>query len=187
VLGNAQPKFFGGFNQQFTWRGFDMSLFINFSYGNKVYNANKMEFTTHYQYKDNNLIKDMKDSWKWYGNDGALVTDPDALKALNKDTKFWSAPQGNYFLHSYAIEDGSFIRISNLTIGYSLPQSLLRKTGVFSRFRIYATVNNLYTFTKYTGYDPEANTRRSNPLTPGVDYSAYPRSRFWLGGINVSF
>jgi TonB-dependent starch-binding outer membrane protein SusC len=64
---------------------------------------------------------------------------------------------------------------------------LLRKTKVFSRFRVYATVNNLHTFTKYTGYDPEANTRRSNPLTPGVDYAAYPRSRFLLAGVNVSF
>lgn len=187
VLGNAQPKFFGGFNQQFTWRGFDLSVFINFSYGNKVYNANKIEFTTAYLYKDNNLIKDWKDSWKWYDDNGAMVTDPEQLKALNKDTKYWTAPGGNYFLHSFAIEDGSFIRISNLTIGYSLPAELLKKTRVFSRFRVYATVNNLYTFTKYTGYDPEANTRRSNPLTPGVDYAAYPRSRFILGGVNVSF
>ncbi|WP_343673725.1 TonB-dependent receptor [Chitinophaga sp.] len=187
VLGNAQPKFFGGFNQQFTWRGFDMSVFINFSYGNKVYNANKIEFTTAYQYKDNNLIKEMKDAWKWYNDNGVLVSDPEQLQALNKDTKYWSAPGGNYFLHSFAIEDGSFIRISNLTIGYSLPASLLKRTHVFSRFRVYATVNNLYTFTKYTGYDPEANTRRSNPLTPGVDYAAYPRSRFILGGINASF
>ncbi|WPQ60770.1 TonB-dependent receptor [Chitinophaga sancti] len=187
VLGNAQPKFFGGFNQQFTWRGFDVSVFVNFSYGNKVYNANKIEFTTTYQYKDNNLIREMKDAWKWYDDNGALVTDPEQLQALNKDTKYWSAPAGNYFLHSFAIEDGSFIRISNLTIGYSLPSSLLKRTHVFSRFRVYATVNNLYTFTKYTGYDPEANTRRSNPLTPGVDYAAYPRSRFILGGVNVSF
>lgn len=187
VLGNAQPSFFGGLNQQFTYRGFDVSVFVNFSYGNKVYNANKIEFTTTYQYKDNNLLKEMKDAWKWYDGNGALVTDPDALKTLNRDTKYWSAPAGNYFLHSYAIEDGSFIRISNVTIGYSLPASWLKKTHVFSRFRVFATVNNLHTFTKYSGYDPEANTRRSNPLTPGVDYAAYPRSRFILGGVNVSF
>ncbi|GAA0542365.1 SusC/RagA family TonB-linked outer membrane protein [Chitinophaga japonensis] len=187
VLGNAQPKFYGGLNQQFAWKGFDLSIFVNFSYGNKVYNANKIEFTTAYLYKDNNLLSFMKDSWKWYDDNGVRVTDPEQLRALNKDTKYWSAPGGNYFLHSFAIEDGSFLRISNVTIGYSLPERLLKRTRVFSRFRIYATVNNLHTFTRYTGYDPEANTRRNNPLTPGVDYAAYPRSRFVLAGVNVSF
>ncbi|WP_291913918.1 TonB-dependent receptor [Chitinophaga sp. CB10] len=187
VLGNAQPKFFGGINNQFTWNGFDMSIFLNFSYGNKVYNANRMEFTTQYLYKDNNLLEFMKDQWKWYDDNGQKVTDPEALKALNKDTKYWSAPLGNYFLHSFAIEDGSFLRISNITLGYSIPEKLLKRTNVFSRFRVYATVNNLHTFTKYSGYDPEANTRRNNPLTPSVDYSAYPRSRFILAGINASF
>ncbi|NIG57528.1 TonB-dependent receptor [Chitinophaga sp. Cy-1792] len=187
VLGNAQPKFYGGINQQFSYKGFDMSIFMNFSYGNKVYNANKIEFTTQYLYKDNNMLAMMKDSWKWYDENGAKVTDPAALTALNKDTKYWTAPGGNYFLHSFAIEDGSFLRISNVTLGYSLPDKLLKRTHVFSRLRVYATVNNLYTFTKYSGYDPEANTRRSNPLTPGVDYAAYPRSRFMLAGINASF
>ncbi len=187
VLGNAQPKFFGGINQQFFWNGFDMSIFLNFSYGNKVYNANKIEFTTQYQYKDNNLLEFMKDSWKWYDDNGVKVTDPAALKELNKDTKYWSAPGGNYFLHSFGIEDGSFLRISNVTLGYSLPEKMLKRTKVFSRLRVYATVNNLYTFTRYSGYDPEANTRRSNPLTPSVDYAAYPRSRFMLAGLNASF
>lgn len=187
VLGNAQPKFTGGLNQQFTYKGFDMSVFVNWSVGNKEYNANKLEFTTTYQYKDNNMLALMNDRFKLFDENGVKVTDPAQLAAMNVNARYWTPTLGNYFLHSFAIEDGSFLRISNVTFGYSLPQSLLQKTKVFSRFRVYATVNNLYTFTKYTGYDPEANTRRSNPLTPGIDYAAYPRSRFFLAGVNVSF
>ncbi len=186
VLGNNQPKFFGGFNQQFTYKGFDMSLFLNFSYGAKVYNANKIEFTTLYEQKDNNMLTLMNDRWKWYDDNGLLVTDPTQLAAMNQNTKYWTPPRGQSFLHSFAIEDGSFLRISNLTIGYSLPEAFLKKTRVISKFRVYATVNNLATITGYTGYDPEASTRR-NALTPGVDYAAYPRSRYVLGGVNVTF
>jgi len=187
VLGNAQPKFIGGFNQQFSYKGFDASIFMNFSVGNKVYNANKIEFTTQYLYRDNNMLAIMNDRWKWYDENGLRVNDPAQLSTLNANTKYWTPPGGQYFLHSFAIEDGSFLRISNVTLGYSVPQSLLKRTKVFSQFRVYATVNNLATLTGYSGFDPEANTRRSNPLTPGVDYAAYPRSRFILAGINVTF
>jgi TonB-linked SusC/RagA family outer membrane protein len=187
VLGNAQPKFTGGFNQQFTYKAFDASIFMNFSYGNKVYNANKIEFTTQYLYRDNNMLALMNDRWKWFADNGAQVSDPDALRKLNADTKYWTPPMGQYFLHSFAIEDGSFLRISNLTLGYTLPQSLVKRTKAISQLRVYGTVNNLLTITGYSGYDPEANTRRSNPLTPGVDYAAYPRSRFILAGVNVTF
>ncbi|AXY75663.1 TonB-dependent receptor [Paraflavitalea soli] len=187
VLGNAQPKFIGGFNQQFSYKGFDASIFMNFSVGNKVYNANKIEFTTQYLYRDNNMLAIMNDRWKWYDENGLKVNDPAQLSKLNAETKYWTPPGGQYFLHSFAIEDGSFLRISNVTLGYSVPQSLLKRTKVFSQFRVYATVNNLATLTGYSGFDPEANTRRSNPLTPGVDYAAYPRSRYILAGINVTF
>jgi TonB-linked SusC/RagA family outer membrane protein len=187
VLGNAQPKFIGGFNQQFSWKGFDASIFMNFSVGNKVYNANKIEFTTQYLYRDNNMLALMNDRWKWYDANGVKVNDPAQLSALNANTKYWTPPGGQYFLHSFAIEDGSFLRISNITLGYSVPRELLKRTRVFSQFRVYATVNNLATITGYSGFDPEANTRRGNPLTPGVDYAAYPRSRYILAGINVSF
>lgn len=187
VLGNAQPKFTGGLNQQFTYKGFDASIFMNFSVGNKVYNANKLEFTTQYLYRDNNMLALMNERWKWFDENGTLVSDPDALKKLNVNAKYWTPPLGQYFLHSFAIEDGSFLRISNLTLGYTLPQSLVGRTKAISQLRVYATVNNLLTLTGYSGYDPEANTRRSNPVTPGVDYAAYPRSRFILAGVNVTF
>lgn len=186
VLGNAQPKFIGGFNQQFVYKNFDLSLFMNFSVGNKVYNGNNIEYTSQYLYRDNNMLAIMNDRWKWYNDNGELVTNPEMLAEMNKNTEYWTPAQGQYFLHSFAIEDGSYLRISNLTLGYSLPESLLSRVGI-GKLRVYATVNNLLTITGYSGYDPEANTRRSNPLTPAVDYAAYPRSRFILGGVNITF
>ncbi len=129
----------------------------------------------------------MNDRWKMFNENGVQVTNPDELKALNANTKYWTPPAGQYFLHSFAIEDGSFLRINNLTLGYTLPETWALRTKAFSKVRVYGTVNNLLTITGYSGFDPEANTRRSNPLTPGVDYAAYPRSRYILGGINVTF
>lgn len=187
VLGNAQPKFIGGMNHQFMYKDFDLSVFMNWSVGNKVYNANKLEFTTQYLYRDNNMLTSVNDRWQWFDANGVRVTDPEMLMAMNENTTMWTPPMGAYFLHSYAIEDGSFLRISNVTLGYSLPEKLVSRTKAFSRFRVYATVNNLFTITGYSGYDPEANTRRNNPLTPAVDYAAYPRSRYILAGVNVTF
>ncbi|KQT16136.1 SusC/RagA family TonB-linked outer membrane protein [Chryseobacterium sp. Leaf404] len=184
-LGSAQPKFFGGFNQTFRYKNFDMSLFFNFSVGNKVYNANKIENTTQYLYRDNNMAAEVADRWRWFDNNGVKVNDPTALAALNANTTMWTPPSGQYILHSYGIEDGSFLRLNNVTLGFTLPKGSLEAVGV-KNFRLYATVNNVFVLTKYSGYDPEASTRR-NPLTPGVDYSAYPRSRFFVTGVDITF
>ncbi|MNT37126.1 TonB dependent receptor [compost metagenome] len=186
-MGTAQPKFTGGFNNQFAYKNFDLTVLVNFSYGSKVYNANKLEFTSQYNVKDNNLLAVMNDRWQNFDANGVKVTDPTLLTAMNANTTLWTPTGGNYALTSYAVESGSFLRISNVTLGYSLPQSMIKKTGFISKLRVYGTVNNLYTITGYTGYDPEANTRRSNPLTPGIDYAAYPRSRYILAGINMVF
>jgi hypothetical protein len=187
VIGNALPKFTGGWNNQFSYKNFDLSVFVYFSIGNKVYNANKIEYTSQYNYRDNNLLDIMENRWKWYDNNGQLVTDPEQLAAMNANTEYWTPSRGQYTPQSFAIEDGSFLRISNVTLGYTFPEKWLKKTRIISRFRIYGTVNNLYTFTNYSGFDPEANTRRSTPLTPGVDFAAYPRSRFFLAGLNITF
>lgn len=185
VLGNAQPKFYGGFNQTFKYNNFDMSLFFNFSVGNKVYNANKIEFTTKYQYTDQNMLGDMANRWRWFNDEGVKVTDPTALAALNANTTMWTPTGGNYFLHSYAIEDGSFLRLNNVTVGYSLNKDALKEIGI-TNLRLYATANNVFTITGYSGYDPEVSTRK-NTLTPAVDYAAFPRSRFFLTGIDITF
>jgi len=184
-LGNAQPKFYGGFNQTFRYKNWDMSLLFNFSVGNKVYNANKIEYSTQYLYKDNNMLAEVANRWRWFDDAGNKVNDPTALAALNANTTGWTPPAGAYFLHSYAIEDGSFLRLNNVTIGYSLDKEFTKQLGL-TNFRLYFTMNNVLTITGYSGYDPEANTRR-NPLTPGVDYAAYPRSRFILSGVDITF
>ena len=88
--------------------------------------------------------------------------------------------------HSWAIEDGSYLRINNLTLGYTLPKTISQKHKI-SSLRFFGTVNNLATLTGYSGYDPDVTARRNDPLTPGVDFAAYPRSRTWVFGLNLSF
>jgi TonB-linked SusC/RagA family outer membrane protein len=186
IIGNTQPKFFGGWNNQFAYKGFDLSVFINFQYGNDVYNANKLEFTSGYTV-NSNLLASMNNRWRTIDANGNVVTDPKQLESLNAGAKVWRplTSASSFYVHSWAIEDGSFLRINNLTLGYTLPKDLLAKAKIKS-LRFYGTINNLAVFTNYTGYDPEVNTRRSTPLTPGVDYSAYPRSRAFIFGVNLS-
>lgn len=186
VIGVAQPKFIGGLNQQFSYKSFDLSIFINYQLGNDVYNANKLEFTSGY-IPNANLLDIMNKRFRNIDGQGNVVTDPTALAALNKDATLWTpSTQANSFtLHSWAVENGSFARINNITLGYTLPEAFLKRVKL-TKARIYATVNNVAVITSYSGYDPEVNVRRTNPETPGVDYSAYPRSRSFIFGINLS-
>ncbi len=188
IIGSAQPKFFGGINQTFTLGAFDASIFLNYSVGNKIMNANKIEFSSGYT-PGANLPAAFNGRWRNVDNNGNLITDPTALAALNAHATIWE-PQvtgsANAFLPvSWAIEDGSFLRLNNLTIGYTIPSEALRRAKI-TRLRVYITGNNLYVLTRYSGYDPEVNTRRATPATPGVDYSAYPRSRNYLFGVNLT-
>ncbi len=195
VIGNANPKHFGGLNIMMAYKGFDLSVFLNWVYGNDIYNANKIEFTSGYR-KYRNLLTDMSSGQRWttINEEGDLLTTPEEMATYNADAKIWKPTTGRYLFHSWAVEDGSFLRVNNITLGYTLPGQLTRKVFI-DEFRIYITANNLHTFTKYSGYDPEVNARfdpddtdnRDRYLTPGVDYSAYPRSRSILAGINLTF
>ena len=196
IIGNPTPKFTGGLNQVFSYKRWDASLFLNFSYGNDVYNANKIEFTNGYT-NNANMLAMMNNRWKvvtengataqWISGSSAYGIAPDQLSALNAGATIWQPIRGNgaFYPHSWAIEDGSFLRINNLTIGYSIPAASLLRMKM-SQLRFYFTANNLAVFTSYSGYDPEVSVR-SNPLTPGLDYSAYPKSRTFIFGINASF
>ena len=116
------------------------------------------------------------------------MTDRDELTALNagKTVASWhDNEQGDEYVHSWAVEDASYLRLSNLTFGYTFPKQVVRKIGL-SKLRLYFTGNNLLTWTHYTGFDPEVSNMRS-PLTPGVDFGAYPRSRSFIFGANISF
>ena len=187
VIGNTSPNFSGGWNNQFAYKGFDCSVFLNFVVGNDIYNANNIEWTDG-TFPNLNLLGKMRDRWTNIDpNTGALVTAPEALTALNVNAKIWSpANSQRYFVKSSDIEDGSFLRLNNITLGYTLPNSILNRIGM-SRLRVYATVNNVKVFTNYSGYDPEMTTRLSDPLTPGVDFAGYPRSRTYVFGVNATF
>lgn len=201
TIGNSQPKLFGGLNQQFSYKNFDLSIFVNYSIGGDIYNANKLEFTSGYT-GNANLLEIMNDRWRVTDANGNILQrvvtisgtqyvvgeSKETLAAANANSPslwFPSTASTAFTLHSWAIEDASFLRINNITLGYSLPAHLVKKVKL-DRARFYFTVNNLAVLTNYSGYDPEVSARRNNPVTPGVDYSAYPRSRTFLLGVNLS-
>jgi TonB-dependent starch-binding outer membrane protein SusC len=186
VIGNANAKFSGGWNNQFSYKDFDVSVFVNFVYGNDVYNANKVEWTDG-SFLNLNMLNITKDRWTNINAAGQVVKDPVELAALNANAKIWSPVRTQrWWLHSWAIEDGSYLRFNNITLGYTLPKEISMKAKM-STFRVYATINNVATITNYSGYDPDVTARRTDPLTPGVDFAAYPRSRSFVVGVNVTF
>ena len=186
VIGNANPDFIGGWNNQFAYKGFDASIFVNFVVGNDIYNANKLEWTDG-AFANLNTLDLMTSRFTNINSSGQVVTDPAALSKLNENATIWSPVRAQrWWLHSWAVEDGSYLRINNVTLGYTLPSSITSKAKI-SSLRMFATVNNLATITNYSGFDPDVTARRSDPLTPGVDFAAYPRSRTIVFGVNVNF
>lgn len=189
AIGNTVPNWTGGFNINGYAYGFDFSLNFNFALDYDVYNANKVEFTSSRKYTNRNLITMMNVDNRWTNIDwstGEEITDPAALAAANANTTLWSPAIGNAVLTDWAMEDGSYLRLQSATIGYTLPEKWTNRVKI-RRLRVYVTGTNLFCLTNYSGYDPEVNTRRSTPLTPGVDYSAYPKSRGFVAGINLTF
>jgi len=186
IIGKSQPKLFGGLNNTFTYKDFDASVFVNFSFGNDVLNSNKILYTSGYS-SNRNLLAVMRGYFTYVNDNGKYVTDPDALKELNKDAKIW-APERELprRVHSWAVEDGSFLRINNITLGYTLPTAVSQKIKI-ERLRVFATAYNMFLLTNYSGFDPEVNAVRSTPYTPGVDQSSYPKSRSLIGGLNIIF
>ncbi|WP_231565590.1 SusC/RagA family TonB-linked outer membrane protein [Psychroserpens sp. Hel_I_66] len=190
VIGNANPDHIGGMVLSGYAYGFDFSAAFNWSVGFDVYNANKIEFTTatqNGQYR--NLSTIMADGNRWTNLDpatGQLATDPTQLEALNANTTLWSPFMQRNVFSDWAVEDGSYIRLNTLTLGYTLPEFITTKLGV-DKLRFYATANNVFIITNYSGLDPEVSTRRRTPLTPRVDYSPYPRSRQFVFGFNLNF
>jgi TonB-linked SusC/RagA family outer membrane protein len=186
VIGNANPDYIGGWTNQIAYKNFDLSVFVNFVIGNDIYNANKIEWTDG-AFSNLNMLGIMNQRFTNINDQGIRITDPTELAKLNANATIWSPVRvQRWWLHSWAIEDGSYLRFNNITLGYTLPKKVLDKVKI-SNVRIYGTVNNLATISDYTGYDPDVTARRSDPLTPGVDFAAYPRSRTWLIGVNVTF
>ena len=189
VIGNASPNFYGGINNTFAYKNFDLSIFLTYSYGGEVLNATKLTNTkTALTNKNVLAIASETNRWVTINNDGNIITDPEELATVNTGKTvacFDDNGSNNTYIHSWAIEDASFLKLSNVTLGYTFPKRIINKIGL-SKLRVYATGNNLFTWSPYTGFDPEVSTM-SSPLTPGVDFGAYPRSRSFVFGINVSF
>lgn len=170
VIGVGQPLHTGGWNNTFNFYGFDLSVFFNWSYGNDILNANRLMFE-YYDGSQLNQFGTMRNAWSKDRN-----PDSDIPRAGARGMEHYS---------SRVVEDGSFLRLKTLTLGYTIPKKLLKKAKI-SALRVYLTGDNLLTFTNYSGPDPEVSTRNS-VLTPGFDWSAYPRARTITGGISLTF
>ncbi len=198
VIGNATPEITGGFGLNGTYKGFDASIMFNYVIGNDVYNAEKIASTQQYRTNNPNLLDIMNSNnrYTYIDNAGNLVTDLATLKAMNEGANAkqywtpWSFGNAVTLPHSWAVEDASFLRLQNITVGYTLPKQITKKFAC-EQFRVYCTLNNVFVWTDYTGYDPEVSSsvrgNKASGLTPGVDYSCYPKSFSWTLGVNMTF
>ena len=193
VIGNPEPKFFGGFNNEFIYKNFDLSVFLNFVYGNQAFNMNTQRYMGPYLPNQNSLGI-MADRYTLIDpNTGLETRDLGRLAELNpnqnSNDQIWSLNSSNNIAISdaldYYLEDASFLRVNNITLGYTLPEAVSKKAFI-NRMRVYVTLNNIHTFTNYSGYDPEVSASGSI-LTRGVDNSAYPRAKSVVAGVNLTF
>ena len=173
VIGNPNPVHIGGFSNNFNYKGFDLGIFFQWSYGNDIINANRIMFESSYKYGYNQYATYV-DRWS---PENPTSDMPGVAAGRGSSLKAYS---------TRIIEDGSFLRLKTVSLGYTLNPGWLKKSRVFKTGRVYVAAQNLYTWTNYSGYDPEVSVRNS-ALTPGFDYSAYPRARTITFGINTTF
>ena len=173
ICGNYMPKFTYGFGGKLWYAGFDMDFNFQGVYGNKILNLNK-------RYLDNmegntNGTKIALDRWRSPENPGSGSVN----KANRKQTGY------NSRTSTWHLESGSYLRLQNLSLGYTLPRALTQKFKV-EKLRVYVSGQNLFTITDYSGYNPELNARPSKNLTPGEDYGTYPLARTYMFGLNLT-
>lgn len=170
VIGRGHPMHVGGFINNFDYKNFDLSVFFQWSYGNDIINANRNTFENGEPRKDTNMFASYINRWT-----------PD-----NPESNIPAVRgQGPSVLSSRVIEDGSYLRLKTVSLGYNVPKTFLQKWSLSSA-RIYVSGENLWTWTSYSGYDPEVSVRHS-ALTPGYDYSAYPRAYTFSVGLKIGF
>lgn len=187
IIGCNVPKAQGGFGIDFVFKDFDFSAMFNYMLGFDTFNATKIALTSLgvYGYRNMSTMSDSKHRFRYFDNDGnSLLTDPAVLAEFNKNASIWSPNMYSYVVSDWGVEDGSFLRLTNLSIGYTLPKNISGKAHI-SKLRFYVTANNLFCLTSYTGYDPEVNLQKG--LTPGIDFKGYPRSRSYTFGVNLVF
>ncbi|MBO9612084.1 MAG: TonB-dependent receptor [Dyadobacter sp.] len=165
LVGNPNPKFIYGFSTNLSYAGFDLAAFISGSQGNDIYNASRLSFEN--PLGQRNLLAGVADRWS----------------PTNPSNQYVSGFQGGRLpITNYVVENGSYLRCKNLTLGYTVP-----KFKGLQGIRLYVSANNLFTITKYSGYDPEVNTYAGSNTVIGVDNFVYPQSKSFLGGIQVTF
>ena len=196
VIGDMIPLFTGGFNINANYKNWDLGLYFNYSVGNEIYNISKLVSLNGYKETGvyENHLALLKDSYKIYDiQNGQLVRleTPEQLNAANVNASLPLFYNENGIVSTLGIEDGSYLRLNTMTLGYTLPSaSKFAKALSISSLRVYATVYNVFTLTKYSGLDPEVSTNNQmndNYPTPGIDYGAYPRARSFVLGLNIGF
>ena len=188
-LGSPEPKFSYGFNNTFTYKEFDLNIFINGVYGNKLVNLLRQNFTD--PIKFGNHLKETANLAR------VALIDPNGpneiwnVHVTNAETAqvqrlTSSDANDNNRMSNRFVEDGSYLRIKNISLGYTFPQRWIRKWKI-ENLRVYMNIQNAFTFTKYKGYDPEVGAYNYNVLLRGVDYARYPSQRIYTFGLNLSF
>ena len=196
VIGNTNPAFQGGFGLSGQWKNFDFTANFTYMLDFDLYNATAFALSsagTTSNTTFTNVLSDFKDGWTYtrptdyenlyknYYDDGAT----DEYMQLNANRTLWNpADINNNALFSYFVEDGSFLRCSDITLGYTFPSKLTKKAGL-SKVRLYLSTSNLFIITNYSGYDPEVDIQTG--LAPNMDYNRYPRSRNFVFGANINF
>jgi hypothetical protein len=170
IIGDPNPDFIGGFTNNFRYKGFELNFFFQFSYGNDVLNANRMTLEDGKNINTNQFAT-VADRW--------TVESPDS-----NIPRVRSSTSTNWF-SSRVIEDGSYLKLKNITLGYTFPERLTSRLYL-TNLRLYTSIQNVYTWTNYTGFDPEASVRHS-ALTPAYDSSSYPVSRLFTFGLSLTF
>lgn len=178
VIGHGLPLHTGGFTNTFEWKNFDLSVFLQWSYGNDVINYNRVKLESLNERHINQLLT-VKDHWTPRVDNGdGTYTDGNYTNYL------WAVNRGLSNINTNrCVEDASFLRLKNVQLGYNFPIKVLKGTGL-SSLRLYLSAQNIFTWTGYTGYDPEVSTRNS-AMTRGFDYSAYPRATTFTFGVKL--
>ncbi len=170
VIGNGNPDFFGGLNNTFTWKGLELNIFLQGSYGNDILNFGR--FDLYNLNGNNNQSADVLGRWTPSNPSGTI---PRA-----------NSNGGQRILSSFHIEDGSYLRVKNISLGYYFPEHLLNRMRL-AGLKVYMSAQNWVTFTKYKGYDPEVSRFGSSAIDQGMDYGGYPTAKTLLFGLNVKF
>ncbi len=171
VAGNPNPDFYGGLTNTFSFKGFDLSIFLQFTVGNDIYNGVR-QYAENMTFGDNdNQLTTIQKRWRQPGD---RVPVPRANGQFNND------------ITSHYLEDGSFLRLKNVSLGYTLPKTWVEKAHLKS-VRVYMNMQNLWVLTAYTGYDPEVNYSGIDPIRAGTDFFTFPQPRSIMGGINIKF